>query len=78
MIRLLRKLSNLLPRQALITIYKVFVRPYGQTFNNYFHSKMERIQYNACLAIIGAIRGTSKKKKEKEKKVFQELALEST
>ena len=77
MIRLLRKLFNLLPRQALVTIYKVFVRPYGQTFNNYFHSKMEPIQYNACLAIIGAIRGSSKKKRKK-RKVFQELPLEST
>ena len=27
-IKLLRKLSNLLPRQALITIYKAFVRPH--------------------------------------------------
>ena len=44
-IGLLRKLSNLLPRQALITIYKAFVRPhldygdvlYGQAFNNSFH-----------------------------------------
>ena len=64
MIGLLRKLSNLLPRQALVTIYKVFVRPHGQTFNNYFHSKMEPIQYNACLAFTGAIRGTSKKNKK--------------
>ena len=44
-IGLLRKLSNLLPRQALITIYKAFVRPhldygdvlYGQAFDNSFH-----------------------------------------
>ena len=27
-IKLLRKLSNSLPRQALITIYKAFVRPH--------------------------------------------------
>ena len=47
-IRLLRKLSNLLPRQALVTIYKAFVRHhlgYGdvlndQAFNNSFHAKM--------------------------------------
>ena len=32
---------------------------------------MESIQYNACLAIIGAIRGTSREK------TYQELALES-
>ena len=55
-IGLLRKLSNLLPRQALIIIYKAFVRPhldygdvlYDQTFNNSFHAKMESIQYNTC------------------------------
>ena len=78
-IGLLRKLSNLLPRQALITIYKAFVIPhldygdvlYDQAFNNSFHGKMESIQYNACLAIAGAIRGTSREK------IYQELGLES-
>ena len=76
---LLRKLSNLLPRQALVTIYKAFVRPhldygdvlYDQAFNNSFHAKMESIQYNACLAITGPIRGTSREK------IYQELGLES-
>ena len=46
---LLRKLFNLLPRQALVTIYKAFVRPhldhgdvlYDHAFNNSFHAKME-------------------------------------
>ena len=79
MIGLLRKLSNLLPRQALVTIYKAFIRPhldygdvlYDQAFNNSFHAKMESIQYNACLAITGAIRGTSREK------IYQELGLES-
>ena len=78
-IGLLRKLSNLLPRQALVTIYKSFIRPhldygdvlYDQAFNNSFHAKMESIQYNACLAITGAIRGTSREK------IYQELGLES-
>ena len=67
-IGLLRKISNLLPRQALVTIYKAFVRPhldygdvlYDQTFNNSFHAKMESIQYNVCLEITGAIRVTSR------------------
>ena len=36
-----------------------------------FHHKLESIQYNACLAITGAIRGTSKEK------LYQELDLES-
>ena len=70
MIGLLRKPSHLLPRQALVTIYKAFVRPhldygdvlYHQAFNNSFHAKMESIPYNACLAIAGAIRGTSREK----------------
>ena len=74
-IGLLRKLSNLLPRQALIIIYKAFVRPhldygdvlYDQTFNNSFHAKMESIQYNVCLAI----RDTSREK------IYQELDLDS-
>ena len=75
---LLRKLSILLPRQALATIYKAFARPhldyddvlYDQAFNNSFHSKMESIQYNACLAITGAIQSTSREK------IYQELGLE--
>ena len=33
--------------------------------------KIESVQYNACLAITGAIRGTSKKK------LYDELCLES-
>ena len=65
-IGLLKKLSNLLPRQALVTVYKACIRPhldygdvlYDQDFNNSFHTKVESIQYNACLAITRAIRGT--------------------
>ena len=76
---LLRKLHDLFPRSALITIYKAFVRPYldygdilyDQAYNMSFHHKLESIQYNACLAITGAIRGTSKEK------LYQELGLES-
>ena len=60
-------------------IYKAFVRPhldyrdvlYDQAFDNSFHGKMESIQCNACLAITGAIRGTSREK------IYQELGLES-
>ena len=60
---LLQKLRNLLPRSPLITIYKAFVRPYldygdilfDQAYNMSFHHKLESIQYNACLAITGAI-----------------------
>ena len=76
---LLGKLQNLLPRTTLITIYKAFVRPhldygdilYDQAFNSSFHDRLESVQYNACLAIMGAIRGTSREK------LYQELGLES-
>ena len=68
-IGLLQKFQQVLPRPSLITIYKAFIRPhldYGdvifdQAFNNSFHQRLESIQYNAALAITGAIRGTSKK-----------------
>ena len=76
---LLDKLQSLLPRGALTTIYKAFVRPhldygdvfYDQSFNTSFHEKQGFIYYNACLALTGAIRGTSKEK------VYRELGLES-
>ena len=76
---LLRKLTNLLPRATLITIYKAFVRPhlgygdilYDQVFNCSFHDRLKSVPNNACLAVTGAIRGTSKEK------LYQELGLES-
>ena len=78
-IGLLRKLQKILPRESLLTIFKSFVRPhldyddviYDQSYNNTFHQKMESIQYNAALAITGAIRGSSREK------LYQELGLES-
>ena len=78
-IGLLRKLQNILPRPALLTIYKCFIRPhldygdiiYDQAYNLSFHQKLESIQYNAALALTGAIRGRSREK------LFQELGLES-
>ena len=68
---LLRKLQNLPP--------KAFVRPYldygdilyDQAYNMSFHHKLDSVQYNACLAITGAMRGTSKEK------LYQKLDLES-
>ena len=76
---LLRKLHNLLPRSALIIIYKVFVRPYldygdilyDQAYIMSYYHKLETIQYNVCLAINGAIRSISKET------LYQELGLES-
>ena len=78
-IGLLRKLQNLLPRAPVLTIYKSFIRPhlnygdmiYDQTFNMSFQQKMEIIQYNAALAITGAIRGSSREK------LYQELHMEA-
>ena len=76
-IGLLRKLQNLLPRAARITICKAFIRPnldYGDILYDqvmFFHRKLEFIQYNACLVITEAISGTFKEK------FYQELGLES-
>ena len=44
---------------------------YDQPFTNSFQNKVESIQYNACLAITDAIRGTSKER------LYEELGLES-
>ena len=78
-IGLLRKLQNILPRGPLLTIYKSFIRPnldygdviYDQHYNNSFHQKLESIQYNAALAITGAIRVSSREK------LYKELGLAS-
>ena len=69
-IGLLRKSQNTLPRPSLLTIYKSFISPhldygdiiYDLAYNVSFQQKVESIQYNAALAITGAIRGISKKK----------------
>ena len=76
---LLHKLQNLLSRSILITIYKAFIRPhlnygdiiYDQAYNSSSHEKLESIENNACLALTGAIRDSSKEK------VSQELSFES-
>ena len=78
-IGLLRKLYNILPKSAVLTVYKVFVRPhidysniiYDQAYNANFHQKLELVQYNACLALTGAMIGTSKEK------FYEELSLKS-
>ena len=44
---------------------------YDQRYNNSFHQELESIQYNATLAITGAIRCCSREK------LYQELGLES-
>ena len=78
-IGIIRKLNNILPRSALLTICRSFIRPhlaygdviYDQPENESFSSKIESVQYNVSLAITGTIRGTS------QEKLYQELGLES-
>ena len=77
-INFIRKMNLSLPRFSLLTIYKSFVRPhldygdviYDQPNNSSLSDKIESVQYNAVLAITGAIRGTSREK------LYQELGLE--
>ena len=75
-IGLIRRLSVCLPRKALLTIYKSFVRPhpnYGDVLsdepgNLNFEIK---VQCKACIAITGAIQGTSRER------LYDELGLMS-
>ena len=65
---LLWKLQNILPRTALMTIYKAFVRPhldygyviYDEAYSETFHQKLESVQYSACSAQSRVIRGSSR------------------
>ena len=78
-IGLIRKLQLIIPRAALLTIYKSFLRPhldymeviYDRAFNESFRNKLESVQYNVALAIPRAIRGSSREK------LYQKLGLES-
>ena len=78
-ISIIKNLNLQLPLSSLITIHKYFVRPhlyygdiiYDQPNNASLSDKIESVQYNAALAITGAIKGTSKEK------LYQELGLES-
>ena len=75
----IRKLSKILPRNFLITVYMSFVRPhldygdvlYDQPNNESLCQKIESVQYNAALAITGAIKSKS------QIKLYNELGLES-
>ena len=78
-IAVLRKLQNFIPRNSLLTIYKSFIRPhldygdiiYHQPNNGSLCQKIESVQYEAALAITGAIHGTS------QTKLYNELGIES-
>ena len=76
---LIKKLNVTLPHSSLLIIYKSVIRPdldygdviYDQPNENSLSEKIDSAQYNAALAITGAIRGTSREK------LYQKLCLES-
>ena len=78
-IGLIKRLYSYLPRKALLNIYKSFIRPhldygdviYDQPHNDTLCRMIESVQYNAALAITGAIKGSSREW------LYQELGLES-
>ena len=67
-IGLLCKLQGTLLRTSLITIFKSFIRShldygdiiYDQAYNTSFYQNIESVQYNAALAVTGAVRGISR------------------
>ena len=77
-IGIIKRLYCDLPRKSLLNIYTSYIRPnldysdiiYDMPNNSLFLNRIESVQYNACLAITGAIRGTSKER------LYQELGLE--
>ena len=77
-IEMLKELSNYLPRHSIVTLYKAFILPhlaytdiiYDKPNNLNIFNKTESLQYNAALAITGAIRGSSKEK------LYQELGFQ--
>ena len=73
-IGLIKKLSIHLPKEALLRIYKSFVRPnldYDKPNNESFKGRIESVQYKSCIAITGAIQGISRER------LYRELGLES-
>ena len=79
LIGLMKRLSINPPRNALLTIYKSFIRPhldygdivYDNPNNENFYNKLEKVQYGAFLAMIGVIKGTSRER------LYNELGLHS-
>ena len=67
MIGTIKRLSVSIPRDALLRIYKWFIRPhldygdimYDKPNNESFKNWIESVQYKACTAITGSIQGTS-------------------
>ena len=69
-------LYNFLPRFTLVNIYNAYIRPhldygdviYDNSSNASLSQMIESVQYNAALAVTGAMRGSS---------LYQELGVES-
>ena len=63
-IGMMKKLSPSVSRQSLLTIYKSFFRTildyadiiYDKPYKGSFIEEIERVQYNACLVITGALK----------------------
>ena len=74
----MKKVSGFLPHHSLIALYKSFIRlhlDYADTIydlpgNLNLCNKIETCQYNAALAVTGAIRGFTKER------LYQELRFE--
>ena len=72
-------MNNVIPRNALLTIYKSYVRPhldygdilYHQPNNESVNNRLESVQYSAALAVTWAIKGTSRSN------LYKELGLKS-
>ena len=75
----IKHLSVHLSRKSLLAICKSFIRPhldygdiiYDNLVNESLINKLEKVQYKACLAITGAIQGTS------SESFYKELGLKS-
>ena len=75
----MKRVSNKLPCDAFLRIYKSFARSYlnygdivcDKPNNESFARRLERVQYKACLAITGAIQGASCER------LYKNLGLES-
>ena len=81
-IGIMKKSSLFLSRKTLLTIYKSFVRPnldntdtiYDKSFNEFFKTKIETIQYRAALVITAAIKNISLDRLYQEVGLIESLA----
>ena len=77
-IDILPKLQSVLPRKALLTICKSFIRPhfdyggliYDQLYNYLFHAKLESYQFKVVLVMTVAI------KESPPENLYHELGIE--